>query len=163
MKFLSVEDAAKRVGKTTQTIRNWLAAPEPLPQLAAGLIREDDLLEYDRRMRSRRGRPRKTAEPSIGQFIADVLAELKRQDDKWGDQRTYPDGTGGLYWARLASDAKRVTDAAMKHGDVTWRDVLIEEVMEAIAEDDLERLSAELIQVAAVAIQWRLALARRAA
>lgn len=44
-----------------------------------------------------------------------------------------------------------------------WRHILDEEVAEALAETDPERLRAELVQVAAVAVQWIEALDRRAA
>lgn len=59
MGFLTMEQAAKRVGKTERTIRNWIRAGQITHR--AGYIREDDLLEADRVMRSRRGRPQKVA------------------------------------------------------------------------------------------------------
>ena len=115
----------------------------------------------------------------------DILAERDRQDAKWGEQN-HPDGTGpntlplmdtwihipeddmrGLedYTARLlAFAATQATNAAARghrSEPVTWRDILLEEVTEAFAEEDLDRLRTELIQVAAVAAQWAEAIDRR--
>ena len=110
-----------------------------------------------------------------------TAAERARQDAKWGKQN-HPDGTGVLAWPLtgiqdqspyfhstsrlgpaddLAESAKRSTDTAARNGSVTWADILLEEVFEALAESDPERLSTELIQVAAVAQQWAEAIARR--
>lgn len=99
----------------------------------------------------------------------DVAAERARQDQKWG-QQNHPDGTGpGVEVVPLwdgvdfAEWAKAATDAAARDGSVTWRDILLEEVAEAFAEEDLDLLRAELVQVAAVAVQWVEALDRRRA
>lgn len=88
--WLTIEDAAERVGKSERTIRNWIDAG-----LTAtfGRVREDELLECDRLMRSRRGRPRKTdprAErearyPEVVPFVDSMYAELLTNAHK-GDQ-----------------------------------------------------------------------------
>jgi hypothetical protein len=112
----------------------------------------------------------------IAQEIAsEVLAELARQDAKWGEQN-HPDGTGPLTLplfdagAFLDDDTKAVdladaftrrTNERADQGEVTWRDILLEEVFEALAEDDLVKLRTELIQVSAVAEQWVAAIDRR--
>jgi AcrR family transcriptional regulator len=105
---------------------------------------------------------------------ADVRAERARQDTKWG-QQNHLDGTGpeseplaglGQYvtdwtatdWTTAARDS---TDARAKLGTVTWTDILLEEVFEALAESDPAKLRAELVQVAAVAQQWAEAIDRR--
>ena len=64
--------------------------------------------------------------------LDEVSAERARQDAKWGEQN-HP---------------------AFKHGEVTYRDILLEEVFEALAESNQARLRAELVQVAAVAVAW---------
>jgi len=109
---------------------------------------------------------------------ADVRAERARQDQKWGEQN-HPDGTGAttyplngdhhdLYataesWAEeLATWSQTETDHAARTGTVSWRHILLEEVFEALAEDDPAKLRAELVQVAAVAQQWAEAIDRRA-
>jgi hypothetical protein len=108
---------------------------------------------------------------------ADVAAERARQDAKWGEQH-HPDGTGPdvrplaalvanahaqatAPW--LAARAPSITDTKANAGQVTWRDILLEEVFEALAEDDPAHLRTELVQVAAVAQQWAEAIDRRAA
>ena len=82
-----------------------------------------------------------------------VDIERFRQDQKWGEQN-HPDGTGGCsqqYWAGVA---RRDCDRAFAEGRGTYRHILEEEVAEALAESDPEKLKAELIQVAAVAVAW---------
>ena len=116
---------------------------------------------------------------TITAAAADVALERARQNLKWGEQN-HPDGTGPQtlplheavrgpgsvegdkhYAFGLALMAKQATDHAARAGTVTWRDILLEEVLEAFAEDDLTKLRTELVQVAAVAEQWAEAIDRR--
>lgn len=114
-----------------------------------------------------------------GHMLGRILYERMRQDAKWGEQN-HPDGTGPrkkpLYElaphdrdgyspsaARITQLARRNCDAAAQRGELTWRDILLEEVFEALAEDDPARLREELVQVAAVAAAWTEAIDRRAA
>jgi hypothetical protein len=101
-----------------------------------------------------------------------VLTERARQDAKWG-QQNHPDGTGE-HWealtgrhagaaAEMAEDAQRRTDEAAERGECTWSLILAEEFAEAVAEQDPAKLRTELVQVAAVALQWVEAIDRRAA
>ncbi|MER7213169.1 hypothetical protein ABT340_39415 [Streptosporangium sp. NPDC000239] len=97
----------------------------------------------------------------------EVRAELARQDAKWGEQ-AHPDGTGpDVAWActgpatYVANSARSTVEQLAAAGHLTWRDILLEEVAEAFAEDDPDRLLNELLQVEAVARQWRLAIRRR--
>lgn len=116
--------------------------------------------------------------------LDEVKDELQRQDAKWGEQNR-PDGTGADVvpligvWINLpghdtagledydadeiAHAAKQACDSAARYGKVTWRDILLEEVFEALAEEGATALRAELIQVAAVAVQWAQAIDRREA
>lgn len=103
------------------------------------------------------------------QVLLDVLDERTRQNAKWGEQN-HSDGTGpDAVWAftgpasYVAQCAKRDTDEAADAGVVTWRHIIVEELAEAIAEDDVDRLRAELIQSAAVCVQWVEAIDRRQA
>lgn len=89
-----------------------------------------------------------------------VIEEMDRQDEKWG-QQDHPDGTGGAGAAYTAEQMKAWTALQAVEGALTWRDILLEEVYEALAEDDPARLKAELDQVAAVAVQWGLSIDRR--
>lgn len=111
----------------------------------------------------------------LAQALGDVARERQRQDEKWGDQSHHPDGTGdqehvlrALQSQRtphavtlseatsgtLAYLAKTATDAAAARGTVTWAAILLEEVFEALAADGDRELRTELVQVAAVAVQW---------
>lgn len=92
--------------------------------------------------------------------IEAVVAERARQGAKWGEQN-HPDGTGAnieivplWYGEDLAEWAKASTDSHAQGGTVTWGHILLEEVAEAFAESDPDLLRAELVQVAAVAVQW---------
>lgn len=94
-------------------------------------------------------------------FVLDEVSdERHRQDKKWGEQNL-PDGTAHDAWALQRDIAQSECEAAKKAGTVTFRHVLMEEVLEALAETDPTRLRAELVQVAAVAVQWVEAIDRR--
>lgn len=109
--------------------------------------------------------------PTILPFAARVLEEVShergRQINKHGDQSHLPDGTGDdrhllrdverPTYGTLAYKARSHTDARSESkgdGSVTFADVLLEEVFEAVAESDEIALRKELIQVAAVCVQW---------
>lgn len=90
----------------------------------------------------------------------EIRRERLRQDDKWGEQN-HEDGTGGSIMRQFADEQRGRTDLLAKYNATTWRDVLLEEVYEAAAEEDPANLRAELIQVAAVACAWVEAIDRR--
>lgn len=110
--------------------------------------------------------------------LFDVIEELERQDKKWGEQN-HPNGTGPDVYpfdgiddveqmepcdidaTTLMVRAKGSTDFRARINSVTWRDILLEEVFEALAEDVPWKLREELIQVAAVATQWVEAIDRK--
>lgn len=95
--------------------------------------------------------------------LEEVSHERAAQDAKWGEQN-HPNGTGDdrhllcdvalPTYGTLASRARTVTDAHARQGNLTYADILMEEVGEGLAEGDPRRLRAELIQVAAVAVAW---------
>lgn len=92
--------------------------------------------------------------------LFDVSVEREQQDRKWGEQN-HPDGTGGASNKFISERTRANTDRAFQKGEGTWRHILQEEVWEAFAESDPERLRGELIQVAAVAVAWVEAIDRR--
>ncbi|GGK73155.1 hypothetical protein Ppa06_31630 [Planomonospora parontospora subsp. parontospora] len=98
---------------------------------------------------------------SLARVLAEIGGERAAQDVRWGIQ-DIADGTGPD-GAAAADRAKDETAAAFAGGTLTWRHILIEEVLEAFAEDDPEALRTELVQVAAVAAKWIQALDRRRA
>lgn len=106
-----------------------------------------------------------------------VAHERQRQQDKWGEQNhpniaPVPTATDAaeFYGIPTARTAKALTDQRARVGRVTWADILIEELAEAIeaaalyeqavtaagCEQPTARrlLATELVQTAAVAVQW---------
>lgn len=118
---------------------------------------------------------------SDAQATDDVLTEVAnervRQLRKWGRQDHLPsldtvllNRPGSCTAQRMAEEyevptavrAKFTTGIKAKRGDLTYADVLVEEVCEAIAELGDERsMRNELIQVAAVAVAWVEAIDKR--
>ncbi|MDX3544343.1 NUDIX hydrolase [Streptomyces europaeiscabiei] len=95
-------------------------------------------------------------------ILAEVQAERGRQDAKFGEQN-HPDGTGLPIYQHSARRYRDAADRNAADGVLAWRDVLLEEVHEALAEKDPAALRAELVQVAAVATAWIAAIDRRTA
>ena len=96
--------------------------------------------------------------PSI---LEEVFQERKRQFEKWGEQN-HPDGTG-LGGSRDDADyAQAQCKEFAEDGHCTWELILREEFFEAMAETDPDKLRCELIQLAAVTVQWIQAIDRRA-
>ncbi|AMM44258.1 hydrolase domain protein [Arthrobacter phage KellEzio] len=96
----------------------------------------------------------------VGPVLDEIHAERLNQHVKWGEQH-HPNGTGavepflgGEQFYYLASQTRYQTNNHAEQGKVTYADILLEEVFEAMAEADPAKLRAELIQVAAVAVQW---------
>lgn len=86
--------------------------------------------------------------------LCEVLNEKARAEEKFGLQLGLPDGTADHGADFRAHQSRRLTDAAAQSGNLTWMHILREEVNEAFAEHEPERLRTELIQVAAVALRW---------
>src|SRR5882724_1756167 len=84
--------------------------------------------------------------------LLDVEEEVNRQLDLWGVQ-SHPFGTDPM-WLELADLAKAKCAEKVKAGTLTWKDILIEEVLEAFGETSIEELRTELVQTAAVCTSW---------
>lgn len=97
--------------------------------------------------------PTRDAIAEYSPILGDVWAERVRQIEKFGEQHR-EDGTGGPVMQRKAEEARECCDYLARHGGADWRAVLLEEVFEAMAEDDPAKLRAELVQVAAVCVAW---------
>ncbi|UVF61167.1 hypothetical protein SEA_AOKA_44 [Arthrobacter phage Aoka] len=99
--------------------------------------------------------------------VLEIIRERETQHAVWGEQN-HPAGTGPdvmllgtlSRFSNLRDVAKVHTDIKAHAGKVTFADILVEEVFEALAEEDPAKLRAELIQVAAVAAQWAEAIDR---
>ena len=104
---------------------------------------------------------------TIASILREVATERARQEQKWG-QQNHPNGTGPdeaspwllpyieerATWLDIADEARSDTEGAARRGKLTYRQILLKEVTEALAEDDPAKLRAELVQVAAVAAAW---------
>lgn len=97
--------------------------------------------------------PRLFTTPGVGDFAEAVDAERQRQLAKFGEQH-HPDGTGGTVHRYLAARYRTTVDTAAATGVESWRDILLEEVHEALAETAPAELRTELVQVAAVCAAW---------
>ena len=86
-------------------------------------------------------------------ILFELVAERERQETKFPNQHL-PSGTTFRYWQAKENEAKEAVDRQVANGTLTWLSVLNEEVCEAFAEMDEDKLRAELIQVAAVAVRW---------
>jgi NTP pyrophosphatase (non-canonical NTP hydrolase) len=84
--------------------------------------------------------------------LLDVYAERARQDLVWGKQTHHYGTSQTLYspWERRYK--QQYTAETRTRRGPSWTTILLEEAFEAAAETDLERLRAELVQVAAVAV-----------
>lgn len=91
------------------------------------------------------------------ELVLRVISETLAQDAKWGPQhypvhlqpaqdRQHYDSLSHFYKGKLAR-------AHPEADEVSWHDILMEEVSEAFAEADPGLIIEELIQVAALAIQ----------
>ena len=98
----------------------------------------------------------------LASVLTEILAERARQDERWGEQN-HPDGTGLPVYKNAARRYRDQADRNAASGVLTWRDVLLEELYEALAESDPARLRAELVQAVAVGVAWIEAIDRRPA
>ena len=92
-------------------------------------------------------------------MLTDVAAERLAQDARFGVQ-DFPDGTG-TERTPAADRAKAEAHAAWERGELTWRHILAEEFLEALAETEPTALRTELVQTAAVAVKWVQSLDKR--
>lgn len=109
---------------------------------------------------------------NIETIISEVRDERYAQIGEWGDQSDLPDGTGvdsdhgvdlRFTASRAEAEARHRCKARAEEGTVTFADILVEEVCEAMASTVKTGLRTELIQVAAVAVQWVEAIDARGA
>lgn len=87
--------------------------------------------------------------------FGEVNDEAQRGLAKFPKAIDYPDGTraGGMNLVQR-EQAIASCDRAAADGRCTWAHVLAEEFWEAMCEEDVAKLRAELIQVCAVAANW---------
>lgn len=117
--------------------------------------------------------PKKTQAPAVDldfrtSILGEIEAEMKRQDQKWGYPHNHPNEDPGGWWAgkdTLDAMLRRCEDVEIpgarraqflcQNKPHTWPKILVEEVSEAVEEGhNPKKLRTELVQVAAVAVQW---------
>ena len=95
--------------------------------------------------------------------FAAICREMCDQDIRFGSQN-WPDGTGICPADNKTADrVRRECDLLLRSGQGSWRALVAEEVAEAFAESDPDRLMLELIQVGGLVMQWVEALLLRRA
>src|SRR5579872_500086 len=92
--------------------------------------------------------------------LADVAYEREVQFEQWGDQ-DIPLGTSKVMFGPLEDHARKLCQRAQAEGTLTYREILLEEVYEALAEEDPAKLYDELIETAAVAVKMAELVRRR--
>lgn len=87
-------------------------------------------------------------------ILAEVAMERRNQHKKWGVQDLPIEDAEQIDGdITLAKSYKRINDIRLVVGIPIFRDILMEEVYEAVSETAPERQREELVQVAAVAVQ----------
>lgn len=107
-------------------------------------------------------RARTSHRPALAAVLIEVAAERDRQDFKWGQQDHPSHGTFDsthLTPARfhLGADADALRnrcDHRARTGRISWADIALEEIAEALDADTEQARRAELVQVAAVIVAW---------
>lgn len=113
-----------------------------------------------------------TKRPPMSSELAGVLVEIAeeraRQEELWGEQN-HPvlSSSPNTFVARRSHAAradvfKRRNDRRAKESNLAWDDIILEEVYEALAEEDPARIRAELVQAAAVVVNMIQGLDRAA-
>lgn len=95
----------------------------------------------------------------------EIIAERGRQDAKWGEQNheSVPnDDDVREYWVSKEQTAKLICSAKLGgEGALTFQDIAFEEFAEVCAAPDDVARREELVQLAAVCVQWIEAIDRR--
>jgi hypothetical protein len=89
----------------------------------------------------------------------DAFYEVERQQELWGVQE-HPDGTDPSY-KELADKYRDECNAADAAGECTWLHILLEEIFEAAAETNVQKLLVELNQAQAVILSWQRSILTR--
>ena len=130
---------------------------DSMPTLTA-VEPEVDVAPTKRRRRSR-------AEMGADAIYKLIGEELQAQHEKWGEQNhplvggIFPNGSRN-YYAVEEDRWKRINDQRVADKVLGWDGILIEETFEALAAPNVDEAIAELVQVAAVAVQAILSIRR---
>lgn len=112
---------------------------------------------------------------ALAPIFDELLEERRRQDAKWGEQNhpSVPQtATGYVYRAdevcgalRIPSEgfAKKVCAFRVATGTLSWSDIALEELAEAVSAPTEGMRRDELVQLGAVIVAWIQAIDRRGA
>lgn len=106
--------------------------------------------------------------PQTGQcqtlsVLDEVQAERARQFARYGTNEDLKDGTGEPWLEPLSFQDAAHIESVLRfdyevfektRGTITWMHLVREEVAEAFAEMDPEKLRAEVLQIAALCVSW---------
>lgn len=87
-------------------------------------------------------------------LLPTVQQEINKQDEKWGEQNHPCRNVLLTYKLNSPDYYKEVCDERAQVGTVTWADIALEELSEAIYEEDIYKRKEEVIQLGAVCVQW---------
>ena len=93
--------------------------------------------------------------------LSEISSERSRQDTLWGDQSGLDYGTLRVGDTARMEFLQNAADRLQERGSITFRDILAEEVAEAFCAENSDELRKELVQVAAVCVQWIEAIDKR--
>jgi hypothetical protein len=101
----------------------------------------------------------------IHSIVAEIADERVRQVERWGqqDHPSFLNHPLPRDYGKQADRWKAINDARVETDSLTWDGILLEEVYEALAEEDPIARRIELVQVAAVAAAEIEAIDRRLA
>jgi len=98
-------------------------------------------------------------EKPIYLICEEIKKERDRQNDKWGQQNhdlvdyTYtPEGMNRCYEILSEERAKYLCESSVKHGNLTWGHIIVEELVEALCAKTVKEQREELIQCGAVIV-----------
>lgn len=103
---------------------------------------------------------------SIDYLLVATELEMARQNEKWGEQnhplmpKDTVRPTFQSIYATYADQWKKMNADRAEYDRLGWDGILLEEVYEALSDTDVDNQIAELIQVAAVALQAAASLQR---
>ena len=92
-------------------------------------------------------------------IYSEIISERIKQDEKWGiqnhlivDDSYVPEGMHLRYGLPSEKRVKELCDSLSKKNELTWGDIIVEELVEALNAPNKESMREELIQCAAVIV-----------
>lgn len=91
-------------------------------------------------------------EPETRRVLEEIVEERRQQELRWG-HRKYPQGHPNLLWDQLKLDkAREETNRVERQGTLTWRPILQERFLAAMAAKPGAEFRAQLVQLVGEAV-----------